>query len=132
MGGALESLRPATRRAWLASHHPLPPKIKYYSVVTYPHPDRISSVLQRSYRTLSKVDARNDTQLIYYDQMIPGSTLLAFVNADHWALAVPVARDHSFVGSTFVDKNNYPREALLQAVIRFINEDLDQSSLNHP
>jgi pimeloyl-ACP methyl ester carboxylesterase len=123
-GGALESLRPATRRAWLANH-PLPEKIKYYSVVTYPYPDRISSVLGGSYRTLSKVDARNDSQVLYYDQVIPGSTLLAFVNADHWALAVPIARSHNIIGATLVNRNNYPREALLEAVIRFVEADLE-------
>jgi hypothetical protein len=124
-GGALESLKPTTRRAWLA-HHTLPPDIAYYSLVTYPAPDRISSVLQGTYRKLSRVDARNDSQVIYYDQVIPGSTLLGFVNADHWALAVPIGRNHSFIGSTFVDQNDFPREAIIEAVMRFVGEDLRQ------
>jgi len=124
-GGALESLEPATRRTWLA-HNPLPPGIAYYSLVTYPHPDHISSVLTQTYKKLSQVDARNDGQVIYYDQIIPGSTLLGFVNADHWALAVPIARSHRFIGSTFVDKNDYPREAMVEALLRFIEEDLEQ------
>ena len=126
-GGALESLRPSTRRTWLAEHS-LPAQISYYSVVTYPHPERISSVLNTTYRTLSKVDARNDSQVIYYDQMIPNSTLIGFVNADHWAIAVPVARGHSFIGKTFVDRNDYPREALYEALLRFVEEDLEQRS----
>jgi pimeloyl-ACP methyl ester carboxylesterase len=124
-GGALESLRPSTRRTWLA-HHTLPPEIPYYSLVTYPHPDRMSSVLGSSYRKLSKVDARNDSQVIYYDQMIPNSTLLGFVNADHWAIAVPISRSHTFLGKTFVDKNDYPREALFEALLRFVEEDLER------
>jgi hypothetical protein len=124
-GGAVESLRPGTRRAWLA-HNPLPEGIAYYSLVTYPHPDRISSVLNSMYKKLSKVDARNDSQVIYYDQIIPGSTLLGFVNADHWAIAVPIARSHSFIGSTFVDKNDFPREAMIEAILRFVDEDLDR------
>jgi len=45
------------------------------------------------------VDARNDSQVIFYDQFIPGSTLVGYLNADHWALAVPVARSHSTIGS---------------------------------
>jgi triacylglycerol esterase/lipase EstA (alpha/beta hydrolase family) len=122
-GGALESLRPETRRTWLAEN-PLPDSIQYYSLVTYPHPDLISSVLNSTYKNLSKVDARNDSQVIYYDQMIPNSTLVGFVNADHWAVAVPVARTHTFLGKTFVDKNDYPREALFEALLRFIDEDL--------
>ena len=124
-GGAIESLRPGTRRAWLA-HNPLPEGIAYYSLVTYPHPDRISSVLKSMYKKLSKVDARNDSQVIYYDQVIPGSTLLGFMNADHWALAVPIARSHSFIGSTFVDKNDFPREAMIEAILRFVDEDLER------
>jgi hypothetical protein len=124
-GGAVDSLRPGTRRTWLA-HNQLPQGIAYYSLVTYPHPDRISSVLGSMYKKLSKVDARNDSQVIYYDQVIPGSTLLGFMNADHWALAVPIARSHSFIGSTFVDKNDFPREAMIEAILRFVDEDLEQ------
>jgi len=130
-GGAIDSLRPATRRSWLA-RNPLPDDIAYYSLVTYPKPDRISSVLGSSYRKLSQVDARNDSQLIYYDQVIPGSTLLGFLNADHWAVAVPIARSHSFVGSTFVDKNDYPREAMVAAVLRFVSEDLNRRKSDTP
>jgi len=122
-GGAIKSLLPSTRKAWLAEN-PLPHNIPYYSLITYPQPERISSVLEPSYKKLSRIDARNDSQVLFYDQIIPGSTLLGFVNADHWALAVPIARSHSTIGSMFVDQNNYPREALLEAVLRFIEEDL--------
>jgi quercetin dioxygenase-like cupin family protein len=122
-GKAVESLRPGVRLAWLASN-PLPQDFPYYSVVTFPDPDRISSVLRSSYRKLSKVDARNDSQLIFYDEVIPASTLVAYVNADHWALAVPVNRSHPVIGSLFTTQNAYPREALLEALLRFIEEDL--------
>ena len=74
-GGALESLRPATRKAWLAKNS-LPSDVPFYSLVTYPNPERISTVLLSSYEKLSRVDARNDGQLLFYDQIIPGSTLL--------------------------------------------------------
>jgi hypothetical protein len=121
--GAVESLRPATRRAWLATH-PLPKDIRYYSLVTFPRPERISSVLKSSYRKLARIDPRNDSQVIFYDQVIPGSDLIAYVNADHWALVVPVGRSHTTVGSMFVTENAYPREALLEAVLRFVEEDL--------
>ncbi|WP_455222282.1 hypothetical protein [Kaarinaea lacus] len=124
---ALESLRPATRKAWLAKN-PLPTDFPYYSLVTFPNPERISSILSSSYEKLSRIDARNDGQLIFYDQIIPGSILLGYVNADHWALTVPIARSHSMLGSTFVDQNHYPREALLEAMLRFVEEDLVSSA----
>jgi hypothetical protein len=124
-GGGVEALRPDVRKQWLAEN-PLPDHIKYYSVVTYPDPKtRMSAGLESSYRQLSEMtDARNDSQVVFYDQVIPGSTLLAFPNADHWALAVPVDRQHRFFGSTVVDRNDYPREALFEAIIRYIEEDL--------
>jgi hypothetical protein len=124
-GGGVDALRPDVRKQWLATHT-LPDHIKYYSVVTYPDPDtRMSAGLKSSYRELSKIaDARNDSQIVFYDQVIPGSTLLAFPNADHWAMAVPVARQHDFMSATFVSRNNYPREVFLEAIIRYIEEDL--------
>lgn len=125
-GGAVQSLRPATRKAWLAQN-PLPTGLRYYSVVTFPQPERISSILESSYEKLARIDARNDSQMIFYDQVVPGSTLLGYLNADHWAVAVPIARTHPTVGSLFVTQNLYPREALTEAILRFIEEDLTSS-----
>jgi hypothetical protein len=122
-GGAVESLRPAVRMKWLAQN-PLPREVRYYSLVTFPQPERISSILKGSYGKLSQIDSRNDSQVIFYDQVVPGSVLVGYVNADHWALAVPVARTHTTIGSLFVTQNAYPREALLEALLRFVEEDL--------
>jgi hypothetical protein len=126
-GGGVESLRPGPRRAWLAAN-PLPAGLRYYSVVTYPQPERISSVLMHSYRRLAQIDGRNDSQMVFYDQFIPGSQLIAYVNADHWALGVPIARTHATIGSLFVTQNAYPREALAEAVMRYVEEDLSSST----
>ena len=122
-GGAVADLRPAVRQAWLAKN-PLPAGVPTYSVVTLPQPERISSVLQGSAAKLSMIDGRNDSQVLFYDQVIPGSSLVGYINADHWAIAVPIARAHSTVGSLFVTQNAYPREALVEAVLRFVEEDL--------
>ncbi len=127
-GGALRSLSPAYRRQWL-SEHVLPGSIRYYSVIAFPDPEtRISSGLKSSWRELAELaDARNDSQLIFYDQALPGSTLLAFTNADHWAMAVPVARQHDFAASTFANRNDFPREVMLEALLRYVEEDLARS-----
>jgi hypothetical protein len=122
-GGAVESLRPATRQAWL-TEHPLPSGVRYYSLATFPQPERISSILEGSYNKLAKIDPRNDSQMIFYDQILPNSTLVGYLDADHWAIAVPVSRSHPVIGSMFVTQNAYPREALLEALLRFLEEDL--------
>jgi hypothetical protein len=120
--GALDSLRPATRQAWLAAN-PLPEDMAYYSLITFPQPGRISAVLKASYNKLAQIDARNDSQVVFYDQVIPRSTLVGFINADHWA-AVPIARSHSILGATLVNHNDFPREALFEALLRFVEWDL--------
>jgi hypothetical protein len=123
--GALESLKPKVRKRWLADHA-LPASIRYYSIVTYPDTNQISSILKPFYKKLSQVDSRNDSQMIFYDQLIPGSVLLGYVNADHWAIAIPLNRSHPFISSNFIDKNAFPREVLLEAIVRYIEEDLNR------
>jgi hypothetical protein len=122
-GGAIESLRPATRQRWLHDNE-LPRDFAYYSIATLPEPARISKALRPGYDFLSGVDARNDGQLIFYDQIIPGSHFLGYLNADHWAVAVPIGRSHELVSSLMVDENAFPREALLEAILRIVEGDL--------
>jgi hypothetical protein len=122
-GGAVDSLRPATRKAWLAQNS-LPRGLRYYSLVAFPQPQRISSILKSSYNKLARVDARNDSQLIFYDQIVPGSVLMGYLNADHLAVALPINRTHTTIASIAVTENAYPREALLEALLRFVEEDM--------
>lgn len=120
---AVGALRPDVRKKWLAEH-PLPADIHYYSVVTLPDSDRVSSILKPSYRKLRKIDARNDGQVIAADQILPKGKLLAYLNADHWAVALPIARSHPVAGAMLVTDNDYPREALFEAILRFIEDDI--------
>jgi len=93
--------------------------------VSFPDPENISNGLQRSHKKLAALkDGRNDSQLVFYDQVIPGSTILGFFNADHWAMSVPIARQHEVSQAIFADQNDFPREIALEAILRFIEEDL--------
>jgi hypothetical protein len=40
---------------------------------------------------------------------------------------VPIARTHATVGSLLVTQNAYPREALAEALMRYVEEDLSSS-----
>lgn len=120
---ALESLRPAVRQKWLAEHA-IPESIPFYSLVTLPSPDQISNGLRSSYEQLSQIDPRNDSQLLFYDQVVPGSRLLGYVNADHLAIVLPIDRSHPWLAELAADKNAFPREVLLEAVLRHVEEDL--------
>jgi len=107
-----------------------PDHIKYYSLVSYTGVANISSILKDSYRRLSLVDPRNDSQVIYYDAVIPGAKLLGYANADHWAVALPFQRRESLTGfinrsvARGADKNEYPREVLVESILRYVDMDL--------
>jgi len=122
-GGAVEALRPQVRKAWLAQNK-LPPGLRYYSLVTLPKPERISLILKPSWNKLAKIDERNDSQVLFYDQVIPGSNLMGYLNADHWAIAVPLNRSKPILSQTLATQNAYPREALVEAILRFVEESL--------
>jgi hypothetical protein len=123
VGDPIESLKRSTRLQWL-SRNRLPASIKYFSLVAFAGRDDISTILKSSYDRLALIDPRNDSQVIFYDAIIPGSTLLGFVKADHWAVAMPFSQDAPQLSAVLIDKNEFPREVLLEAVIRFVEEKL--------
>jgi hypothetical protein len=126
-GRSLESLKPAIRQAWL-QHHTLPAEISYFSITGIPRPEAVSRTLRPSYRMLAKEDPRNDSQVIFYDSFIPGSTLIGYVNADHWAITLPIARVCPWLGAMLVNRNAFPREVLLEAIVRYVEEFLHNKS----
>lgn len=121
--GAIRSLQRNTRRAWLA-RHALPEEVRYYSIVALPTPDRVSLGLMVPYQVLNGIDARNDGTLLFSDQLVPGSTLLAYANADHWAVAIALGSNAYAPLRSLADKNQFPRAALLEAALRFMEEDI--------
>ena len=120
---ALQSLRPAGRKAWLARNR-LPGGVRYYSVVALPEPSRVSSGLKLTYEILSKIDPRNDGNLLFYDQVVPQSTLLGYANADHWAIATDLSASPYAVVRRAADRNDFPRAALVEAALRYVEEEL--------
>jgi pimeloyl-ACP methyl ester carboxylesterase len=121
VGDPIVSLQRSTRQKWLSQNR-LPGSVKYFSLAAFAERENISTVLQASYDSLAQLDPRNDSQLIFYDQLIPGCTLLGYVRADHWAVAIPFSQDK--FQPALIDKNEFPREVLLEAVIRFVEERL--------
>lgn len=121
--GAVESLRRSVRLRWFANND-LPASVQYYSVATFAKRENISSFLRAGYDELSRIDPRNDGKMLYYDQIIPGSRLMAFVNSDHWAATVPIIHRHPVLESLIADRNAFPREVLLESIIRHVEEGL--------
>jgi hypothetical protein len=63
------------------------------------------------------IDPRNDGQVLADDALLPGSTLLAEPQADHWALALPFER-HPQAWLRAMAAPPYPREALFRALVK--------------
>lgn len=121
--GGLDSLRRDRRMTWLANHR-LPAHVRFYSLATFVQRDQASLALQGSWDRLSQIDPRNDGQLLFYDQIIPGSSLLGFAAADHWAIAMPLNRIYPTLSTAFANRTAFPREIMLEAIVRLIEEDL--------
>jgi hypothetical protein len=126
--GAVESLSRRHRIAWLADH-PLPRDRTYFSLAAFTDRAHISRPLEETYRRLATIDERNDGQVLYTDAVIPGGHLLGYLNADHWAIALPLARNVPKLRSLFAGRNDYPREILLEAIVRSVEEQLGRQSV---
>ena len=125
-GGAVESLEPGVRRQFAATHE-LPAGIGYYSLGSFAPREQISTMLLGQYDQLAKIDERNDGQMIFDDQVIAGGALLGFLKSDHWAAGMPMSRLYPTLSSVFVDQNEFPREIVLEAVVRHVEEQLRTS-----
>jgi hypothetical protein len=120
---AADSLRRSTRLAWLANHA-WPARVRTYSLVAVAGPDDVSAVLRPFYGILAQTEPANDGQVVASDAIVPGSTLLGYANADHLAVAMPFGNNTSLLAAMLMTRNDYPRAVLLEAAIRFVEEDL--------
>jgi hypothetical protein len=59
-----------------------------------------------------------------FDQLIPGSALLGYVNADHWTIAIPAEEKYSNRDRAITDRNRKLRGLLFEAMILFLAESL--------
>jgi hypothetical protein len=71
-----------------------------------------------------------DSQMIHEDALVPGAQYLGFARGDHWAVALPfedAAKTHPELAGAitrFINRNHYPRSALVEAALRFVVSDL--------
>jgi hypothetical protein len=121
----VHSLSTNVRKEWLESN-PLPDTVRYYSLAAFTTKDRMARALIRPWEILFAESPRNDGQLLAQDALIPGSTLLGYLNADHWAVAMEIEEDHEFFAGRD-DPTPFPRKALLQAMLWQVGRDLATS-----
>ena len=123
-GGVLDSLSRTRQFQWLATH-PLPQHVRYYSLGAFARYKNVQLHQRLTYKLLEPIEPLNDGQLLYFDQIIPGSSLLGYVNADHWTVAVPVEEDFSYRDRALMLQNRHLRGLLFEAMILFVTESLN-------
>jgi hypothetical protein len=125
---AADSLRRSTRLTWLATHA-WPQRVRTYSLVAVAGPPDVSAVLRPFYGVLARTEPANDGLVVASDAIIPGSALLGYAHADHLAVAMPFGANAPLLAATLMTRNDYPRAVLLEAAIRYVEQDLQQSGL---
>jgi hypothetical protein len=121
--GGYNTLKPSVQMPWSASHPP-PAHIAYFSLASFTDRENVSGILVDGYDRLSQINPKNDGQLIFYDQILPGGTLLGYSNGDHWAVALPFTEQASGFASTIATRNVFPRDAMFEAVLLYVRENL--------
>lgn len=126
-GDVVHSLRTGLRDQWLGDN-PLPEGVRYYSIAAFTTRERVARALVPSWEMLLDDGRRNDGQLLVQDALIPGSTLLGYLDADHWAVALDIEDESPLLAHRDVEAQ-FPHLALLHAILVQVAMDgLDSAS----
>ncbi len=123
-GDEILDLRRDVRMAWW-QRYGTAMTLPVFALVGAPDPEQVSPAMRASYRRLAQIDPRNDGKLLAYDQLVPGGFLLGYANADHWAIAIPVAAELPVLAAFFRDE--VPRTALVRAALDVVAVTLEQA-----
>ena len=129
---AFRSLRRDVRRKFLAQHPDA--GVPVYSVAAVSDRARTSTILLESWELLSFYGQPEDSQLLEGDTRYPGGYNLGVVRADHLAVAIPLEGSKDPAVLRLVNHNHFPRTALLEALVRYVTQDLaaaDASRVSH-
>lgn len=122
--GAIASLTPSRRLGQLAAA-PLPDGILYASLGDWAPRAEVAALLRPTWDILAAIDPRNDGQLVVQDQVIPKGVLLGYARADHFAVALDLLPEANWTIRLVVERNAFPRDALIEAILRFVDERLE-------
>jgi hypothetical protein len=121
-----KSLQRSVRQAFLASYPSL--GVPAYSIAAMSDRTRTSKSLLETWQLLATYGSDEDGQLLREDAVFPGAKYLGVVLADHFAVALPFDKSKDSAIKTGMDKNRYPRAALLEAIVRYVAQDLGSGS----
>ncbi|MGA8220339.1 MAG: hypothetical protein WB780_01710 [Candidatus Acidiferrales bacterium] len=120
------SLSRQQRQEFLRLHWQELARVPAYSLTTISTLEETSRVLQPSWQQLSVYGFDEDSQMAQQEQIAPGAIYLGTARADHRAVALPLERDPSL--RELANKNQFPRAAMLEALLLFVVADLNTRS----
>jgi hypothetical protein len=119
--GGIASLRRDVRARFLKEWAP-PATLKTYSIVGVADREHTSRPLHVMRDLLALYSQDQDSQMIADEAVIPGARYLGAAKGDHWAVALPLSNHPDPEIRRRVNRNRYPRVALLEAIIRFVHQ----------
>jgi hypothetical protein len=123
LSNGFKSLQRSVRDAFLASYPSL--GVPAYSIVAKSDRQHTSKSLLETWQLLATNGSDEDGQLLREDATYPGAKYLGAALADHFAIALPFDKSNDSAIKAGMDKNRYPRAALLEAIVRYVAQDLD-------
>jgi hypothetical protein len=123
--GVAEDLKRSRRLNWLARHR-LPGHIRYFSIGALAPRDEVARAMFPMEGPLRHIDPLTDGQLLFYDQLLPGSELLGHVRADHWGIALPLQERWPVLAGNPAGVH-FPRDLLFEAIVLRTAEALRDS-----
>jgi len=125
-GKGLQSITTVHREHYL-KQHTLPKNVSYYSLIGNASKTRTSIALRPLRTQLSLLGIKtSDAQVPTSNAVLPSSKVLGFMNADHWAIAMPFDISHPILSKTLVNKNTFPKEIMLSSALELIAQDLSR------
>lgn len=121
--GGIGSLHRKVRYEALQGWRP-PESLGTYSIVGVTSRAETSSVLHTMWDRTEYYSIDQDSQMIAEEAIIPGAAFLGVAKGDHWALALPFSEHPVKKIRDSVNKNPFPRDALLEAIVRYVHATL--------
>jgi hypothetical protein len=120
-GQEIDDLRRDVRLEWWR-RHAADVVVPIFTLVTAPRPERVSRLMRPAYLTLARLEPRNDGNIVWYDQIPPGSRLLGYLDADHWGVATPYSEQIPIASPFFAD--SVPRPSIIEAALEVVSTSL--------
>ncbi len=115
---AIDSMRRENRQKFLAEHERL--TVPAFSISAVSTRANTSKILQGFWDHVAPFAQEHDSHIVEREAVVPGGQFLGRALGDHWAVAFPFDPNPKVKPSALgvIDKNKFPREALIEAAVR--------------